>query len=166
MTSESNPASTTSNDGSGQPGLPKLIRVNPVTEMTQDARFAIAMSGGVSLAVWMGGVSREVNLLQLASDARRSAAGMATPWAGPDPTESAWDAAARTLYRNLLELLDVTVTVDVLSGTSAGGVNAALLGMSSAVNDWASEPGAACGASACSSKVNRPWWSTSGTKVP
>jgi patatin-related protein len=100
--------------------------------MTQDIRFAIAMSGGVSLAVWMGGVSREVNLLQQASDARRSAGGMATPWAGPDPTESVWDAAARTLYRNLLELLDVSVTVDVLSGTSAGGVNAALLGMSSA----------------------------------
>ncbi len=34
---------------------------------TQDVRFAVAMSGGVSLAVWMGGVAREINLLQQAS---------------------------------------------------------------------------------------------------
>ena len=100
--------------------------------MTQDVRFAVSMAGGVSLAVWMGGVSREVNLLQQASDSRPRAYPTATPWAGPDLTETAWDSAARALYRELLELLDVTVTVDVLSGTSAGGINAALLGMSSA----------------------------------
>ena len=35
------------------------------------------------------------------------------------------------MYRNLLKLLDVTVTTDVLSGTSAGGINAALLGLAS-----------------------------------
>jgi patatin-related protein len=100
--------------------------------MTEDVRFAVSMAGGVSLAVWMGGVSREVNLLQQASDARPRKDGTTTPWAAPDPGESARDAAVRTLYRNLLELLDITVTVDVLSGTSAGGINAALLGMSSA----------------------------------
>jgi predicted acylesterase/phospholipase RssA len=33
---------------------------------------------------------------------------------------------------NLLRLLDLRVTVDVFSGTSAGGINAALLGLSSA----------------------------------
>ena len=43
-----------------------------------------------------------------------------------------WDAQSRDLYLKLLRLLDVTVTVDVLAGTSAGGVNAALLGLSSA----------------------------------
>ena len=37
------------------------------TGTTQDVRFAVAMSGGVSLAVWMGGVAREINLLQQAS---------------------------------------------------------------------------------------------------
>ena len=36
------------------------------------------------------------------------------------------------MYLRLLKLLDVTVTTDVLSGTSAGGINAALLGLSSA----------------------------------
>src|SRR5215469_15006237 len=40
------------------------------TDMTQDVRFAVAMSGGVSLAVWMGGIAREINLLQQASNLR------------------------------------------------------------------------------------------------
>ncbi len=99
-----------------------------VTELTQDVRFAVAMAGGVSLAVWMGGVSRELNLLQQASDSRPRAAGRQ---AAAD-RDQGWDAQARALYRDLLDLLDVTITVDVLSGTSAGGINAALLGMSSA----------------------------------
>src|SRR5712691_8015584 len=41
-----------------------------VSDATQDVRFAVAMSGGVSLAVWMGGVARAVNLLQQASNLR------------------------------------------------------------------------------------------------
>ena len=39
--------------------------------------------------------------------------------------------SAGKLDRSLLDLLDVTVTTDVLSGTSAGGINAALLGLAS-----------------------------------
>ena len=81
------------------------------------------MSGGVSLAVWMGGVARELNLLQQASNLRQRQDDAA---AGPG-----WDEKCRELYRKLLELLDVTVTTDVLSGTSAGGINAALLGLAS-----------------------------------
>ena len=42
-------------------------RGTPDPDTTQDVRFAVAMSGGVSLAVWMGGVAREINLLQQAS---------------------------------------------------------------------------------------------------
>ena len=101
----------------------------PVSDLTQDVRFAVTMSGGVSLAVWMGGVAREVNLLQQASNARVNAA------QGPEPSGAGatdWDGRCRELYRKLLQVLDVRVTVDVLSGTSAGGINAALLGLSSA----------------------------------
>jgi predicted acylesterase/phospholipase RssA len=117
--------------------------------MTQDVRFAVAMSGGVSLAVWMGGVAREVNLLQQASNFRvnetrvnakgSGAAGQPSGADGPVPRAgrpgvpaSDWDGQCRDLYLNLLGLLDLKVTVDVLSGTSAGGINAALLGLSSA----------------------------------
>ena len=99
----------------------------PVTGLTQDVRFAVTMSGGVSLAVWMGGIAREVNLLQQASNARVNAAPGASGASAGD-----WDGRCRELYRKLLQLLDVRVTVDVLSGTSAGGINAALLGLSSA----------------------------------
>jgi patatin-related protein len=109
------------------------------------------MSGGVSLAVWMGGVAREMNLLQEASNlrqrvnapahvqqpesvsagtgasARQAADGRAGAGGATD-----WDDRCRDLYLSLLKLLNVTVTMDVLSGTSAGGINAALLGLSSA----------------------------------
>jgi patatin-related protein len=88
----------------------------------QEVRFAVAMSGGVSLAVWMGGVAREMNLLQQASNLRESSG---------EPPDSGWDDKCRKLYLRLLDLLDVTVTTDVLSGTSAGGINAALLGLAS-----------------------------------
>jgi hypothetical protein len=80
------------------------------------------MSGGVSLAVWMGGVAREMNLLQQASNLRQSQ---------KEPSGADLDDRCRQLYLNLLDLLDVTVTTDVLSGTSAGGINAALLGLAS-----------------------------------
>ncbi len=113
-----------------------------VSETTQEVRFAVAMSGGVSLAVWMGGVAREINLLQQASNVRlhEAAAGPGGPVPGPGapgaapgaPGRTDWDVQSRDLYLRLLRCLDVSVTVDVLAGTSAGGVNAALLGLSSA----------------------------------
>src|ERR1700758_4128245 len=43
-----------------------------VTELTQELRLATTMTGGVSLAVWMAGVAREINLLAQASQWRRS----------------------------------------------------------------------------------------------
>jgi patatin-related protein len=117
----------------------------------QEVRFAVAMSGGVSLAVWMGGVAREMNLLQEASNLRQPAnvpvraqqPGSGSAGAGADTRPASdgragaggtpdWDDRCRDLYLSLLKLLNVTVTMDVLSGTSAGGINAALLGLSSA----------------------------------
>ena len=92
-----------------------------VTPLTQEVRFATTMTGGVSLAIWMGGVTRELNLLMQASRWRRSGQvaerGMLTASA----------FAELQLYRKLLGLLDVVADVDILSGTSAGGVNAVLL---------------------------------------
>lgn len=36
---------------------------SPVTESTQELRLATTMTGGVSLAIWMAGVAREITLL-------------------------------------------------------------------------------------------------------
>ena len=104
----------------------------PVSLATQKLRLAVTMSGGVSLAVWMGGVAREVNLLTQASDLRRRGADeVAVPaLAGPPAGDLA--LRVRDLYGQLLDLVDVTASVDVLSGTSAGGVNAAILGLANA----------------------------------
>jgi patatin-related protein len=67
----------------------------------EEIRLALVMTGGVSLAVWMGGVATEINRLVGSN--------------GP--------------YRDLLDLTRSSVRVDVIGGTSAGGVNGAFLAM-------------------------------------
>lgn len=133
-------------DASRQPTETVKASGIEVSDATQDVRFAVAMSGGVSLAVWMGGIAREINLLQQASNFRvneshnnsghgqvlGTGGGVPSPNGSSSASDSDWDARSRDLYVKLLRLLDVRVTVDVLSGTSAGGINAALLGLSSA----------------------------------
>lgn len=69
-------------------------------EDRQELRLAVVMTGGVSLAVWMGGVTHEINRLLRG------------------------DHAA---YGEVLDLTLSRAQVDVISGTSAGGLNGALL---------------------------------------
>ncbi|MET9261443.1 patatin-like protein [Amycolatopsis sp. NPDC004079] len=76
----------------------------------QEIRIAMAMVGGSSLAVWMGGVATETSALLHASRT-------------PDESNG---------YRKLLDLLHASVRLDVLTGTSAGGINAACLGLAEA----------------------------------
>jgi patatin-related protein len=73
----------------------------------EDLRIAVTMSGGVSLAVWIGGVACEINRLT-----------------GSAPTEAAEDP-----YAALLDITGSTARVDVISGTSAGGLNGAFLAL-------------------------------------
>jgi predicted acylesterase/phospholipase RssA len=71
-----------------------------------ELRIAVAMRGGVSLAVWMGGACSEIVRLRNASPD------------GDDP------------YSRLIRILGYDqVTVDVIAGTSAGGLNSALLAL-------------------------------------
>ncbi|GAA5182690.1 patatin-like protein [Rugosimonospora acidiphila] len=101
---------------------PKPAGLGPASTTTQELRLAIVLTGGVSLAVWMGGVCREIDLLNQASDP-----------GGQEPADRTEDVrTVCDLYRRLLNLLDVRVSLDVLSGTSAGGINAALLGLANA----------------------------------
>jgi patatin-related protein len=96
---------------------------------TEEVRIATTMTGGVSLAIWMGGVAREIDLLMQASQFRRALQGGEPDHRTPEPGEIANSAAAqeRELYSRLLEFLDIVVEVDILSGTSAGGINAIML---------------------------------------
>jgi patatin-related protein len=108
------------------------VTERPVSLATQELRLAITLTGGVSLAIWMGGVAREIDLLVQASDRRPEPRAKAAPDptpATPDPPPATPDDAIRDLYRRLLGLVDVKVIIDVLAGTSAGGINAALLGL-------------------------------------
>ncbi len=78
----------------------------------QEIRVAAVLNGGVSLAIWMSGVTLELEHLALASQGIGS-----------------WDP-----YKQLLDLLGATARVDVIAGTSAGGVNGAFLALGLAHN--------------------------------
>jgi patatin-related protein len=83
-------------------------------------RLAVVMNGGVSLAVWMGGVSRELDSL------RRASSGLA----GPDSEASEQGDAERKLFELWQQhstQRNVRFTIDVVAGTSAGGLNGVLL---------------------------------------
>ena len=79
--------------------------------MTTELRFAFALNGGVSLSIWIGGVTDEV--LRCVNGGRLAAEG---------------SASATNPYAALCAELDVLPKADVLTGTSAGGLNAAFLG--------------------------------------
>jgi predicted acylesterase/phospholipase RssA len=72
----------------------------------EEIRLALAMNGGVSLAVWMGGCTTELDRARHAHDS--------------GSVDSAYEVLAKCFGRRL--------TIDILTGTSAGGINAALLG--------------------------------------
>jgi patatin-related protein len=73
----------------------------------QEIRVAAVLNGGVSLAVWISGVVLELHHLALASQ------GLGT-----------W-----TPYKRVLDLLGATARIDVVAGTSAGGLNGAFLAL-------------------------------------
>jgi patatin-related protein len=84
----------------------------------RELRLALVCQGGVSLAVYMHGVTRELWQLLRASEARLAGRPEA-------PGESA------TVWRQMLEalspMLDLRVMCDVIAGASAGGINGILL---------------------------------------
>ncbi len=71
----------------------------------EEVRVALALNGGVSLAVWMGGCAVELDR------ARRTAA----------------DGADRSTYGALCRAFRRELVIDVMTGSSAGGINGALL---------------------------------------
>ena len=76
----------------------------------REIRLALVLNGGVSLAIWIGGVVAEIDR------ARR---------AGLDTIEREDEAVA--IYRRLLGLTGSLLRTDVIAGASAGGLNGCLL---------------------------------------
>lgn len=76
-------------------------------QFKRQTRYAVVLNGGVSLAVWMGGVTHELNRLRFASDTRRTNG------------TAAWE--------RILEACQRTAIIDIVAGTSAGGLNGTLL---------------------------------------
>ena len=99
---------------------PQPADSDDLSQPAVELRLAVAFTGGVSLAVWMGGMAREMNLLLSASRSRQGET-------VPDTSDQG--RKVRALYADLLELLNVDVSIDVISGTSAGGINAVILGL-------------------------------------
>ncbi len=92
---------------------------------TEEVRVAMALNGGVSLAVWMGGCAVELDC------ARRAHLAQAAPAPAPG-SESASrgntaGASRGNVYQMLCSALDRELVIDIMSGASAGGINGALL---------------------------------------
>jgi hypothetical protein len=85
---------------------------DPVPE---ELRLALVLNGGVSLAVWMGGVTHELDLLRRASGAPEEQISFVRP--DDRPIWRRWREAAGSRR----------VVIDVVAGSSAGGINGALL---------------------------------------
>lgn len=83
-------------------------------ENRQELRLALALRGGASMAVWIGGATAEINRVRTA---------VADAHSDHDASEHPWAALARIAGYDSL-------TVDVLAGASAGGLNATLLSTS------------------------------------
>jgi patatin-related protein len=107
-------------------------RESPVPEerwATRELRLAIVCYGGVSLAIYMHGVTKEIHKLVLASAALESDPEN-NPF-GPDTTERVyWDILSRISTGRLgrhAAGANIRVVVDIITGTSAGGINGIFL---------------------------------------
>lgn len=92
----------------------------------KELRIALVCYGGISLAVYMHGVTKEVWHLARASRAFHA-------WPEPPPDDGHPNGGVERVYRNLLmaiearEGLSLRVLPDIISGASAGGINGLFL---------------------------------------
>jgi patatin-related protein len=100
----------------------------------KELRIALVCSGGVSLAVYMHGITKEILKLVRASSALHRIADRALR-----PKASFFDQAPREdqeydtesvyfdLLREIGQVMELRVVVDVIAGASAGGINGTML---------------------------------------
>ena len=100
----------------------------------KELRLAMVFFGGISLAVYMHGISKEVLKLVRASKALHAIADRAARLEAAYPVEAACPGAecdTEGLYFELLREIgrkvELRVIVDVIAGASAGGINSVML---------------------------------------
>jgi patatin-related protein len=129
-----------------QPAPPATAEngTRPEVQYTQEVRFAVVMYGGSSLAIYMNGVAQELLRLVRSTAPERDGGGAARaylPDAGLKGSERVYRKLGRMLVRGDEEdavaaraaraaqpgPLHTRFVVDVLTGSSAGGINAVYL---------------------------------------
>jgi patatin-related protein len=100
----------------------------------KELRIALVCFGGVSLAVYMHGISKEILKLVRASSALfditdRTARARATFFDSVDKRGTEYDTEAVyfELLREIGRVVDLRVIVDIIAGASAGGINGTML---------------------------------------
>src|ERR1700704_5637091 len=100
----------------------------------KELRIALVCFGGVSLAVYMHGISKEILKLVRASSALhaiadRSRRSRAEFFAGADRDDPEYDTEEVyfELLREIGRDVELRVVVDIIAGASAGGINGAML---------------------------------------
>ncbi|MGW0037484.1 patatin-like protein [Gordonia sp. NPDC003376] len=110
---------------------------------TVELRLALVCYGGVSLAVYMHGVTKELHKLVVASraldDARATGATTNPFCSATDPTQILDGFDSEALYFDALRRLEdagrpLSVAIDIIGGTSAGGINGVVLAKALAIN--------------------------------
>ena len=100
----------------------------------KELRIALVCFGGVSLAVYMHGITKEILKLVRASSvlhaiADRAERAQATFLAQRDASDPEYDTegAYFELLRELGRKVELRVVVDIIAGASAGGINGTML---------------------------------------
>jgi patatin-related protein len=115
--------------------MPRVIRRRTLAGVREkELRLALVCFGGISLAVYMHGISKEILKLVRASralhgirdrTARADAAG--TDFFPPDHPEHDTETVYFDLLRAVGRHVELRVIVDVIAGASAGGINGVML---------------------------------------
>src|SRR5215207_1002833 len=89
----------------------------------RELRLAIVLYGGVSLAIYMHGTTKELHRLVKASALEDHGPGLE----GDTPSERVYQRLLRFMRENDDKRVRTRVVVDVIAGTSAGGINGVYL---------------------------------------
>jgi patatin-related protein len=126
-------------DGGGMDGDTPVSEARTESGDVRELRLAIVCYGGVSLAVYMHGVTKEIQKLVTASAAFELDESH-NPFAEDDTARTYWDLLARLRFGDTPRADHqpiaprVRVVVDIVSGTSAGGINGICLAKAIATN--------------------------------